>query len=108
MTNSYCIVANSTFDSFARSFELELDTHHIPVISTSIGANRAIGRTIVGNSHGLLLPNITTDQEFFDIRNSLPDRVNVVRIDEQLSALGNVIVANDSVALVHPEIDLVL
>ncbi len=39
------------------------------------------------------------------IRNSLPDEVVVQRVEERLSALGNVIACNDHVALVHPDID---
>jgi len=35
----------------------------------------------------------------------LPDSVRIKRIDERLSALGNVIACNDYVALCHPEID---
>lgn len=35
---------------------------------------------------------------------SLPDSVQVRRIDERLSALGNVIACNDHVAIVHAEI----
>ena len=41
--------------------------------------------------HGLLVPNATTDQELQHLRNSLPDTVRIKRIDERLSALGNVI-----------------
>ena len=39
------------------------------------------------------------------IRNSLPESVRIQRVEERLSALGNVIATNDHVALVHPEID---
>ena len=42
------------------------------------------------NRHGLLLPNSTTDQELQHIRNSLPDSVKIQRVEERLSALGNV------------------
>lgn len=35
----------------------------------------------------------------------LPDSVKIQRVDERLSALGNVISCNDYIALVHPEID---
>ena len=59
----------------------------------------------VGNRHGLLVPNNTTDQELQHIRNSLPDSVKIQRVEERLSALGNVIVCNDYVALVHPDLD---
>ena len=44
-------------------------------------------------------------QELQHIRNALPDAVVVQRIEERLSALGNVIACNDHVALVHPDID---
>ena len=55
----------------------------------------------VGNRHGLLVPNSTTDQELQQIRNSLPDSVRIQRVEERLSALGNVIACNDYVALVR-------
>merc|ERR1712048_165073 len=49
--------------------------------------------------------NSTTDQELRQIRNSLPDTVHIQRVEERLSALGNVIACNDYVALVHPDLD---
>lgn len=62
---------------------------------------------ILGNRHGLLVPNTTTDQELQHLRNSLPDSVKLQRVEERLSALGNVIACNDYVALVHPDLDKV-
>lgn len=59
----------------------------------------------IGNRHGLLVPSTTTDQELQHLRNSLPDPIAIQRIDERLSALGNVVACNDYVALVHPDID---
>jgi len=102
LTNSYCLVSESK--TFQRAFESEL-SEHIPVITTSIASTRPIGRLTVGNSRGLLLPNTTTDQELLHIRNSLPESIAVQRVEERLSALGNVIVTNDYVALVHPDLD---
>ena len=40
------------------------------------------------------------------MRNSLPESVKITRVEERLSALGNVIACNDYVALVHPELDI--
>lgn len=57
------------------------------------------------NRKGLLVPTSTTDQELQHLRNSLPDTVKTQRIEERLSALGNVICCNDYVALVHPDIE---
>ena len=62
---------------------------------------------ILGNRHGLLVPSSTTDQELQHIRNSLPDSVRIQRVEERLSALGNVTTCNDYVALVHPDLDRV-
>ncbi|KAK3085391.1 hypothetical protein FSP39_002659 [Pinctada imbricata] len=85
-------------------FEGEL-SETIPVIHASLAGCRIIGRMCVGNKKGLLVPNSTTDQELQHIRNSLPDSVKVQRVEERLSALGNVVACNDYVALVHPDLD---
>ncbi len=77
----------------------------MPVIHASIGQCKIIGRLTAGNSKGLLVPAITTDMELQVIRNSLPESVKIQRVEERLSALGNVIACNDHVALVHPEVD---
>jgi translation initiation factor 6 len=58
-----------------------------------------------GNRRGLLVPSSTTDQELLHLRNSIPQAVKIQRIEERLSALGNVIACNDYVALVHPDIE---
>jgi len=39
------------------------------------------------------------------LRNSIPSSVKIQRVEERLSALGNVIACNDYVALVHPDIE---
>lgn len=104
LTNSYCLVGVGGSENFYSVFEAELgDT--VPIVHTSIAGTRIIGRLVVGNRHGLLLPSTTTDQEMQHLRNSLPDSVAITRVEERLSALGNVIACNDYVALVHPDID---
>ena len=104
LTNSYCLVGIGASENFYSIFEGEL-SDHIPVIHTTITETRVIGRLTAGNRHGLLVPNSTTDQELQHLRNSLPDSVRVRRVEERLSALGNVIACNDYVALVHPDLD---
>jgi len=67
LTNAYCLVAIGGSENFYSIFESELaDT--IPVIHTSVGGCRIIGRMTVANRHSLLLPNSTTDQELQHIR----------------------------------------
>lgn len=63
--------------------------------------------SFLGNRHGLLVPSTTTDAELQHLRDHLPDKVKLHRVEERLSALGNVVVCNDYVALVHPDIDRV-
>jgi translation initiation factor 6 len=104
LTNSYALVCVGGSENFYSTFEAEL-ADHIPVIHASIAGCRFVGRVAVGNKRGLLLPNTTTDQEMQHIRNALPDSVAVQRVEERLSALGNCIVANDHVALVHTDLD---
>ncbi|XP_017889063.1 eukaryotic translation initiation factor 6 [Ceratina calcarata] len=104
LTNSYCLVAIGGSENFYSVFEAEL-AETIPVVHASIAGCRIIGRLCVGNKNGLLVPNTTTDTELQHIRNSLPDKVKVQRVEDRLSALGNVIACNDYVALVHPDLD---
>merc|ERR1712179_474811 len=104
ITSAYALVAIGTSNNFYSIFEADL-SEHIAVVHTLIGGSRIIGNMCAGNRHGLLVPDQTTDQELQHLRNSLPDGVRVKRIEEKLSALGNVIVCNDHVALVHPDLD---
>lgn len=104
LTNAYCLVAIGASENFYSVFEGEL-ADVIPVVHTSVAGCRIIGRLCVGNRHGLLVPSTTTDQELQFIRNSLPDTVRIQRVEERLSALGNVVACNDYVALVHPDLD---
>lgn len=131
LTNTYCLLSYGGSEHF-KVFENEL-SGHIPIIHCSVAGCRVLGRLTagscsrrsllwasrrhsppflaahsdVGNRKGLLLPNTTTDQEFLHIRNSLPEGVEVQRVEERLSALGNCIVSNDHVALIHPDLDRV-
>jgi translation initiation factor 6 len=104
LTNKYCLVANGGSQNFYSVFQSEL-AEHIPVIHTSIAGIRIIGRMVVGNSKGLLVPSSTKDNELKHIRNALPDDVKLQRVEEKLSALGNCVVCNDHVALIHPDLD---
>ncbi|RZC35222.1 eukaryotic translation initiation factor 6 [Asbolus verrucosus] len=104
LTNAYCLVAIGGSENFYSTFEGDFaDT--IPVVHASLGGCRIIGRLCVGNKNGLLVPNTTSDTELQHIRNALPDSVKVQRVEERLSALGNVTACNDYVALVHPDLD---
>jgi len=104
LTNAYCLTGIGGSENFYSVFESELASH-IPVIHATIAGCRFVGRTTAGNRRGLLVPSTATDIELSHLRNSLPDSVVVQRIEERLSALGNIISCNDHVALVHPDVD---
>ncbi len=104
LTNAYCLVSNAGSENFYSFFEADLGSH-IPVIHTSIAGTRIVGRLTAGNKNGLLVPNTTTDMELQYLRNSIPESVVIKRVEERLSALGNVIACNDYVAIVHPDLD---
>ncbi|KAI8199524.1 Eukaryotic translation initiation factor 6 [Colletotrichum sp. SAR 10_65] len=104
LTNSYALTALGASENFYSVFEAELQDV-IPICRTTIAGTRIIGRLTAGNRKGLLVPTSTTDQELQHLRNSLPDEIRIQRIEERLSALGNVIVCNDHIALIHPDLE---
>ena len=55
LTNSYCLVCQGGSENFYSVFEGQL-AGHIPVVHTSIADCRFVGRVVVGNKNGLLLP----------------------------------------------------
>ncbi|EZG70147.1 eukaryotic translation initiation factor 6 [Gregarina niphandrodes] len=104
LTNNYCIVAQGPNENFYSVFEAEL-ADRIPVVKSTIGGTSLIGSCTVGNSKGLLVSSTTTDQELQHLRNCLPESVKIQRVEERLSALGNVIACNDYVGLIHMDLD---
>jgi translation initiation factor 6 len=104
ITNSYGLIPYSISDNFFSAFESKIESK-VPLIQCTVGSTNIIGRLTVGNSHGLVLPQITSDYELQNIRDKLPGSVVVQRVSEKLSALGNVISCNDHVAIINPELD---
>jgi len=105
LTNSYCLVGSiGSSQNFFSVLESEL-SDIIPVIPCSVTGTRIIGRLVAGNRHGLVVPSTISESELQHLRNSLPSEVAVKKVEDKLSALGNVIACNDYVALVHPGLD---
>lgn len=69
----------------------------VRVISILIGGSTVIGSLVCGNSNGFLIPNIADPDDLKDV--GLP----VSTLPGKLSAVGNIVLANDSAALVHPD-----
>ncbi|MBD3405947.1 MAG: translation initiation factor IF-6 [Candidatus Lokiarchaeota archaeon] len=94
-----CISPNMSekaLEVFERAFNL-------PIIQSTIASLDAIGLVAVANSHGMLLPYTTTDEEFAYLKENTD--INVDWIDSKMTAMGNIILANDHGAICHPEFD---
>jgi len=76
-------------------------TFNLPLVQSTIATLDAVGLVAVANSNGILLPYITTDDEFKQVKQSAD--VPVDWIDDKMTALGNIIIANDNGAMCHPD-----
>ena len=74
------------------------ETLGVHVCSTTIGGSTLVGALVTGNSNAVLVPHTIREYELNRIR----ELSRVVVVDSKWTALGNVILANDSGALIHP------
>lgn len=102
MTNKYIIMGPSNDSQLRKNVE---EYVNIPVVETTINSIKTVGSQIQGNKYGLLVPMTTSDHELITLRQLLPQDILIRRIDERMNALGNIILCNDDIALVHPEVE---
>jgi translation initiation factor 6 len=69
------------------------------VCKTTIAGSTLIGALVTGNSNALLVPHTVRDYECERLR----EFSKVVIVDSRWTALGNVVLANDFGAVVHPD-----
>jgi translation initiation factor 6 len=74
------------------------ETLGVHVCSTTIAGSTLVGALVTGNSNALLVPHTIHDYELSRIQ----EFSRVVVVDSKWTALGNVVLANDSGALIHP------
>lgn len=77
------------------------DALKVELVETLIGGSTAVGCLAVGNSHGFLLSSFASDEEVEKIEEM---GFNVKRISGKYNAVGNLIVANDEVAIASPSL----
>lgn len=78
------------------------DNLGVEVCATSVGGSSLLGVLIAANSSGLILPHFVRDFEVERIRACTDLRVEV--LEERLTAFGNLVLANDNGAVVHPDV----
>ena len=72
-------------------------------VPTSIGESRLLGVLASMNSNGILVSRLAEDYEINEMRAGTG--MNVSRLESKLTAVGNLVVANDRCALVSPALD---
>ena len=75
------------------------ETLGVRVCNTTIGGSTLVGALVTGNSNAVLVPHTIREYELNRIR----EFARVVVVDSKWTALGNVVLANDRGAVLHPE-----
>ncbi|MDG5777560.1 translation initiation factor IF-6 [Haloarculaceae archaeon H-GB2-1] len=98
-TDDCLLVRPDVEDSLADSLSDELE---VPAIRTTIGGSGTVGALATGNANALLVSNRVRDRE----RDRIQEVVDlpVRELPGRINAAGNVVVANDDGAYVHPDL----
>jgi len=75
----------------------------VSAVPASIGESRLLGALSSMNSNGVMVSRLAEDNEIREIKAATG--LNVSRLDSKLTAVGNLIAANDRFALVSPILD---
>jgi translation initiation factor 6 len=89
-------LAQTKTDKFCASLQ-------VTAVPASIGESRLLGALAAMNSNGILVSRMAEDGEISEI--GAATGMNVSRLDSKMTAVGNLVVANDRCALVSPVLD---
>ncbi|MCD7781587.1 MAG: translation initiation factor IF-6 [Methanosphaera sp.] len=96
--DNVAIVSPGLQDSYLETIK---ETLNVPVIKTPICGSNLAGALMAGNSNGLLVSQHVFSHELDILREN---NVNVEVMPDTLTAIGNIIVANDNGVIVNPNI----
>lgn len=74
-------------------------TLDVGICRTTVGGSTLVGALVTGNSRGVLVPHTIKDYELERIE----EFSKVVIVESNWTALGNVVLANDYGAVIHPD-----
>ena len=104
-TESVLLLSSHVSDRLVEELERAL---MVNAIRTSLAETSLIGCLAAGNSHGFIVSPYTQDSEIRRVMElaGADGLKNVRRLPgrERMNAAGNIILANDTAALVHPEL----
>jgi translation initiation factor 6 len=95
-----CVLVRPDMDEgLVAEFEAELE---VPAVPTTVAGSGTVGALAVGNENGLLASSRVTDRERerVEAATDLP----VHELPGRINAAGNVVLANDAGAYVHPDL----
>ncbi|MFQ5940932.1 MAG: translation initiation factor IF-6 [Nitrososphaerales archaeon] len=95
--DNFLFIPKGFADSKAEKLQSFFNVQYVRV---SIAQTRLLGPLSVINNHGILVPRITEDYEVRELKKATD--MNVGRMQLKVTALGNLIVANDKAGLVSP------
>ncbi|ACV11181.1 translation initiation factor eIF-6 [Halorhabdus utahensis DSM 12940] len=98
-TDEYILVRPDADEDVIDAFGSELS---VPIVETTIGGAGTVGALAAGNENGLLVTSRVTEQERDRIEASID--APVVELPGRINAAGNVVLANDNGAFVHPDL----
>jgi translation initiation factor 6 len=75
------------------------ETLGVHVCNTTIGGSTLVGALVTGNSNAVLVPHTVRDYEL----NRIKEFSRVAVVDSKWTALGNLVLANDTGAVIHPK-----
>ncbi len=100
-TDTYVFVSpnmsEKSIDSIERVFNL-------PLVQSTVATLDVVGLVCAANSNGILVPYTTNDDELAALKEYKD--IQVDWLDSKMTALGNIIVANDNGAICHPDFDV--
>jgi len=98
-TNDCLLVRPDVEESLRDSCGAELD---VEVVPTTVGGSGTVGSLVCGNENGLLVSSRIRERE----RERIGDAVDlsITELPGRINAAGNVVLANDSGAYVHPDL----
>jgi translation initiation factor 6 len=102
-TDKFALIPPDMPPSGIKEFSSALD---VPVHMATVGSSVLLGIFIIGNSNGLILPGIVTEEEYLAIEENVS--VPLAIYNGKKNALGNMILTTDNDALIAPEADPVL
>ncbi|MDR3292195.1 MAG: translation initiation factor IF-6, partial [Methanobrevibacter sp.] len=96
VTNEIAIVPKNLEESME---EVLKEVLNVDVIKTSIAGSNLGGALVIGNSNGLIVSPFTFDREIELLEEH---GINVAKLPDKYTAIGNIAIANDNGAIVSP------